>query len=462
MAQNLQQYDRNYWVDEMPITAARTNKAEEGIRVNRDALITMDNDIDAMKIQIQERPTTLSMQSYVDQQVGYGTRAYTEVVEAHEGDVYSSLTNRFATDEANITAIKDMLGTKVNPVTEESEPAYSSSSTVYNAVNSATTTANLVNTEVRNARVDSVANVNYDSLYLHLRNIDINIDNAKADILTIENAAGENKTLASRMAQLDQLQLEVDAARRAVDNLTSNNTNKPLSANMGKTLRDLIGGVYDATNTVTAAITAAETSAKAYTDQKNTDYHVAEINAAHRDDSDTLDARFDDIETEINTAHRDLGTDPETEEVIVDSLNKRFLDAETDIAALQTEIAATHSSDAATLNARLQAIEANASTLASNLHSIAAELAMLDDQDAIKDTNTKIDDLEADVQSFARELAMSRDDNGRLVETSTRVDMLETQASNMASATNQWWRRFGYRKFFCANCCCSTRAFCRG
>ena len=98
-----------------------------------------------------------------------------------------------------------MLGTKVNPVTEESEPAYSSASTVYNAVNSATTTANLVNTEVRNARVDSVANVNYDSLYLHLRNIDINIDNAKADILTIENAAGENKTLASRMAQLDQL-----------------------------------------------------------------------------------------------------------------------------------------------------------------------------------------------------------------------------------------------------------------
>ena len=479
MAQNLQQYDRNYWVDEMPITAARTNKAEEGIRVNRDALITMDNDIDAMKIQIQERPTTLSMQSYVDQQVGYGTRAYTEVVEAHEGDVYSSLTNRFATDEANITAIKDMLGTKVNPVTEESEPAYSSASTVYNAVNSATTTANLVNTEVRNARVDSVANVNYDSLYLHLRNIDINIDNAKADILTIENAAGENKTLASRMAQLDQLQLEVDAARRAVgagedpdtlakrfasidsqistlvsnvgslttnkvnvsdiiDDLIHSDANKPLSANMGKTLRDMIGGTYDASSTVTAAIaaagTTAENNAKAYTDQKNTDYHVAEINAAHRDGSDTLDARFDDIETEIDGAHRNLGTDPETEEVIVDSLNKRFLDAETDIAALQTEIAATHSSGAATLNARLQAIEANASTLASNLHSIAAELAMLDDQDAIKNTNTKIDDLEADVQSFARELAMSRDDNGRLVETSTRVDTLETQASNMASA----------------------------
>lgn len=470
MAQNLQRYDRNYWVDEMPITATRTNKAEEGIQVNRDALIAIDNDVDAMKVQIQERPTTLSMQSYVNQVAGQGSLAYAEVVEAHDGNVYSSLANRFATTE-------QALGTKVNPDTQQSEPAFSKENTVYNAVNEVTKNANLVNTEVRNARTDSVSHVPYDSLYLHLRNIDINISNIMADILTIESAAGENKTLASRMAQLDQLQLEVDAARRAVgegedpdtlakrfasidgqiqaiqndisalngskvnisdiiDNLTTNNTNKPLSANMGKTLRDLIGGVYDATNTVTAAITAAETSAKAYTDQKNTDYHVAEINAAHRDGSDTLDARFDDIETEIDGAHRNLGTDPETEEVIVDSLNKRFLDAETDIAALQTEINATHSSDAATLNARLQAIEANASTLASNLHSIATELAMLDDQDAIKDTNTKIDDLEADIQSFARELAMSRDDNGRLVETSTRVDTIEEEIAG-AHRTNE-------------------------
>ena len=470
MAQNLQQYDRNYWVDEMPITAARTNKAEEGIRVNRDALITIDNDVDAMKVQIQERPTTLSMQSYVNQVAGQGSLAYAEVVEAHDGNVYSSLADRFSTTE-------QALGTQVNPVTQQPEPAFSKENTVYNAVSAATTAADFAKVEVVNAKFDSVANKWYDSLYLHLRNIDLDINSVKADILTIENAAGENETLASRMAQLDQLQLEIDAARRAVgegedpdtlakrfasidaqiqaiqndvsalngskvnisdiiNNLTSNNTNKPLSANMGKTLRDLIGGVYDATNTVTAAITAAETSAKAYTDQKNTDYHVAEINAAHRDGSDTLDARFDDIETEIDGAHRNLGTDPETEEVIVDSLNKRFLDAETDIAALQTEINATHSSDAATLNARLQAIEANASTLASNLHSIATELAMLDDQDAIKNTNTKIDDLEADVQSFARELAMSRDDNGRLVETSTRVDTIEEEITG-AHRTNE-------------------------
>jgi hypothetical protein len=39
---------------------------------------------------------------------------------------------------------------------------------------------------------------------------------------------------------------------------------------MGKTLRDMIGGTYDAANTVTAAIntasSTAENNAKAYTD----------------------------------------------------------------------------------------------------------------------------------------------------------------------------------------------------
>jgi len=131
-----------------------------------------------------------------------------------------------------------------------------------------------------------------------------------------------------------------------VNDLIHTDTNKPLSANMGKALRDMIGGTYDATNTVAAAITSAastaEANAKAYADNA----HISEIDAAHRDGSDTLDARFDDIETEINTAHRDLGTDPETEEVIVDSLNKRFLDAEADIAALQSEVAATHTENA--------------------------------------------------------------------------------------------------------------------
>jgi len=88
------------------------------------------------------------------------------------------------------------------------------------------------------------------------------------------------------------------------------------------------------------------------------------------------------------------------------------------------------------LNSRLTTIESNAAAVAADLHAIATELAMLDDQDVIKNTNTKIDDLEADIQSFARELAMARDENGRLVETSTRVDTIEGEIAS-AHRTNE-------------------------
>jgi hypothetical protein len=50
----------------MPITAARMNKIDEGVNVNRNALRTIDTDVDAMKTQIQERPTSTAMQAYVD------------------------------------------------------------------------------------------------------------------------------------------------------------------------------------------------------------------------------------------------------------------------------------------------------------------------------------------------------------------------------------------------------------
>jgi len=181
-------------------------------------------------------------------------------------------------------------------------------------------------------------------------------------------AEGEDPdTLAKRFASIDSqiqaIQNDINSLSSnkvnisdIVNNLTSNNTNKPLSANMGKALRDLVGGVYDENNTVTDAIDAAEASAKAYTDEKNTYYNVAEINAAHRN----------------------LGIDPETEEVIVDSLNKRFRDAEEDITALQTEVTTAHA-DNASLNTRLTTLESDATAIAADLHTIATELAMLDD-----------------------------------------------------------------------------------
>ena len=472
MALDLPVYTKTVWAAEMPITADRMNKLEDTVKVNRDALINHDQAIDSIDTRINDRINVVTTGIAANAQLGAEAKA--EIAQATTGHtpVYTSLDARFQ-------ALDDALG--YVQVDGKSTAAFYAGNSVSTVITLMQNSMSNVLTEIQNARDDGVTNVRYTSLALHLLNIDQQINLLHANVADINNAAGTGKTLAERIVQLQLLQNEIDAAHREVQsgqaadtlakrftdldtqistlfsnvgNLSDNkvnvadiindlihtDTNKPLSANMGKTLRDLIGGTYDSTNTVTAAITSAastaEANAKAYADQKDLDAHISEINAAHRDGSDTLDARFDDIETEINTAHRDLGTDPETEEVIVDSLNKRFLDAEADIAALQTEVAATHTENANSLNTRLTAIETNAAAIASDLHAIANELAMLDDQDAIKDTNTKIDNLEADIQSFARELAMARDDNGRLVETSTRVDTIEGEITS-AHRTNE-------------------------
>jgi len=47
-----------------------------------------------------------------------------------------------------------------------------------------------------------------------------------------------------------------------IDDLVHNDSNKPLSANMGKTLKDTIGGTYSPTNTVASAIATAQSTAE--------------------------------------------------------------------------------------------------------------------------------------------------------------------------------------------------------
>ena len=120
-----------------------------------------------------------------------------------------------------------------------------------------------------------------------------------------------------------------------------------------------LGNGFDSNNTVSAAISAAEQAAKDYTDTKNTDNNVSEINAAHRTNDDTLDDRFDDIEdrldavddptngtiaaaqNEINNAHR-------TSE---DTLDARFDDIESAISHTAS------GSDVGGLTQRLSAVE---------------------------------------------------------------------------------------------------------
>ena len=476
MALNLNDYEKTPWEPKMPITKDRMDKLEEGVYVNREALqsldnsvITIDNSITTINSGLEARPTTTQVQALVQQGAGQGAWARTEIITAMEGDTYTSLKNRFDTDENAIADIKATLGTKNVEGSDKPVDAFSSTNTVYNAINAVTVSAGLIIDEVRSARTDSIKNNTYDSLSLHLRNIDSNIDIMQSNIANINAAAGENTTIAGRFAQLDALREEVAAAHRAVetgaepdtlakrfsaidtaingiltdvntvkntyvprelvrDNFTSEDTDLPLSANKGKELRDMIGGAYNSENTVASAINTAERNAKNHADtnkvdkaniynaldyvpaQDATDDKVldARQGKALKDTIDalntSLDARLDAIELELNNARIELGTDEESGDPLM-----------------------------STLDQRLDAMDATAAALRNEVQVIANELAMYDDNDAIQDTWTRVDKLSRDVEALAAELSMARNENGELIDAASRIDNLEYAISHVSS-----------------------------
>lgn len=197
------------------------------------------------------------------------------------------------------------------------------------------------------------------------------------------------------------------------DGFTFNDTDLPLSANKGKELRDIIGGSYDPYNqtesqrtTVTSAIALVQTNATNYTNS---------LLGNGFTDTNTVAKVIDDLESAYQAAdtaiNEEIGTDQDA-----NTVKGRIKTIEDEIADIRVN------NGPQTLDARFDAVEGRATTLETTVHTIANELAMLDDQDAIKDTNTKIDNLERDVQSFANELAMGRDEFGALIDTNTRID----------------------------------------
>lgn len=441
MALNLEQYTKTQWIAEMPITADRMDNLEEGVRVNRDALINHDSVIDSIDTRISNRVDLVISGVAANAQAGLDAK--TSIVEATTAHTppYTSLAER-------LKGIDDALGYTLE--NGEQVPAYSQGNSVAQIVGDIQNRLGVIITEVQNAHINGVTRESFNSLSEHFFSIDSNINLLFSYVADINNSAGVGSTLAQRINQLQALQNEVDAARRAVaegeepdnlakrfasidtqisnlvanisslqsnkvnksdiiDDLIHTDTDKPLSANMGKSLRDIIGGTYTAGNTVANAIATASTTVEANA-RNYTDGQVAEIYAAHRD----------------------LGLDPETEEVIVDSLNKRFTDAETDISALQAELTAAHSSTAAdatynNLDARLEAIESAANSSRADINTIANELAMVDSE-SIVGTNTRVDTLEQDLRTMAAELNML--DGTAIVDTNTRIDDIETEIGN--------------------------------
>lgn len=519
MALNLDSYGKTQWEPTMPITQGRMDNLENGVYVNREAIKSLDSTVDSATSSIQslntaiaQRPTITEVNSLVEQGSGQGTTALTAITSATTeeeltyGGPYASLAGRFRIDEGLITAIKQALGQTVNSETNEISDIYSSSNTVASAIEAIRRSAESILAEVRAARVDDIANpaVSYQSLYLHLKNIDSNVDVLMSNVSTIlaaagQNESGENIALTQRFAELANLKTEVEAAHRAVeegqtpdtlakrfgeiesavsslrdnkvnvadiiDDLVHNDSNKPLSANMGKTLKDTIGGTYSPTNTVASAIataqSTAESNAESYTNSllgngfsdQNT---VTDI-------TDELDNRVTDAEAELRTAHTssvitEMVEDEETHEMIetnkeYDSIDSRFEAIETHKKAIADEIAAARTSTVirtevpaaeegedptyidttyGSLDARLEAIEARAAAARNDVDTIAAELRMTDITDKVVETTSRIDQLEENVVAMANEIGMLQDGAAvqdmasAISDQGTRIDTIDT------------------------------------
>jgi len=132
---------------------------------------------------------------------------------------------------------------------------------------------------------------------------------------------------------------------------------------MGKTLRDMIGGTYDSTNTVTKAITdaqaAAETNAKSYADTKVAKANIYNdldyVPAQGATDNKVLDARQ-------GKALKDLIDDMDS------ALNERLTTAE---GAITTLNGSGDGSVLKTVNTQIAAVVANAPESLNTLKEIA-------------------------------------------------------------------------------------------
>jgi len=189
---------------------------------------------------------------------------------------------------------------------------------------------------------------------------------------------------------------------------------------------------------------------------------ITEINDAHRDTNDTLDARFDSIDggtapsrtlpdviSEVNGAHRG--------NVSGDTLNQRFGAIETNLSNINTnlgynDLSSTETiqkkiNDAVTsLETRIDLID-NASTgtvagLDTRISALETEVDMTSTNSRIDDALSRIDAIDNastgaikgindKIDTIAGELAMV--DNGAIVDTNTKIDQLEGNLETLAT-----------------------------
>lgn len=261
---------------------------------------------------------------------------------------------------------------------------------------------------------------NYNSLALRLTALDGNpelatvVEGGRVGVLEAEINAAR-----STYANLNLRLNAIEASAGTIDsntvkytdvknNLTSIDTDKPLSAAMGKELKDTIGGTYSSANTVAAGITSAagnaETNAKNYTDSLlGTGFNT----------TDTVAATINELETSLNSR---IDAIDNAETGTVHGLDERIITLENNVNGAKVE------NGPQTLDARFDAVEGIAAQLRTDINTIAGELSMMDNE-ALVTTNTRVDTLENDLRTMAAELDML--DGTAIVNANTRIDTID-------------------------------------
>lgn len=444
-------------------------------------------------------------------QSGTPTQLLSEVLQGMFSAVDGDLEDAVDTLDGKIKAIKDTLGTTIN--NNEVTYVYDTTHTVASAIKElhdilgyvsgdpvfTTTTSNTVGYRVKQLETAISNAAGVGSLYQRLKDIE---DKADAGITAAQNADDKAQGVKEEVIQAHK-QTGVDNEDQPV--YQYNNLNERFTANEGilaevtdahrqNVANDTLAGRFSADEDLIAAKlntadivndlnTSDLTTGKALDARQGRVIKEMLYSASQTafTNADTVAGRISSINDlignagtagfgsqhtivdtlkEVDDAHRtNLGTDPQTNEPIVDTLDKRFYDVEDrvddvedilDGVLVSSTIRTPGANDGdpdtdttySTLDARLEAIETSAVDARTDINVIANELGMMTQAGAIEDTNTKVDRLNDNVLALGKEIGMLSEETTLLPlanaidRTSTDIDALKTEVGNAHRTNN--------------------------
>ena len=321
-------------------------------------------------------------------------------------------------DDQQITAqhLNDMIK-DTKDAADKAEESASIARLASSTANTASTTVSLFDERIR-ANYNSIVSVISDVADLNTRTI--NLANIDATVTSLNNeirsACGTGNNLSNKFASMKEQWEEYAQNYTNSVALTVDKYN-----NLVTRINQIDGGPYqlDEINGLTTHIGRIRTLEDQIINnpspgQSNIKSNVAalitEVEAAHRQNNDTLDARFDDIDYEIS--------------------HEKDTQNENDLGGLVQQLAevkaiANSAASATEINARLDAIDdaTNEESLISHVNTIATELGMID-TNGLKSVGTRVDEI-------AAELLNAKDSYNSIDE---RFDAIENTVSNNNSA----------------------------